>query len=572
MKYWNYHRYDKYIAVILVLITIMAVVFSYEAIVTPDYCVYTLNDKWSISKNGEKLDASELAKAPVGIVNTGEVIRLSREIPDIGVDNPCIMFYSIHAIVDVAVDGRKIYAFGHDYYGAGRTVPKRYHAIPLGTGATGKQLEITLTGTCNGSFSGLFNMYIGDRSGIFIKRTLTMRVNLLFGTFLILLGLILMILSPYLVIYHHNDLRLFFCGFISLLLGIYNYSYYGLIDYLTGNAYLNTICEYSSLFNIPTALLGYLMSAFGGRAKKAFRVMFVVNIAVFLSMAALCFTGVSKISDFTGLLHSMALIETLFCLFTIARDYFDKRKETGKIVLTTENVFLAGMVIFMLLSLVDIAIYNYEKYFSTKGESYARLDGFTVGAVIFVSGLLVSYLLYNIQNSNMDNLQKKLTNLAFNDSLTGLSNRARCEQVMDILSGDHRPYTIISLDLNRLKEVNDQYGHHEGDRLLTGFSTILTDCFWDANLIGRMGGDEFIVIMTDEHATSCTRRIHEFYSMLNEWNRKEQVFSYSASYGYAYSYEVPTGSAQEVYMLADSRMYEMKREHHNTHKEVSGNA
>ena len=52
--------------------------------------------------------------------------------------------------------------------------------------------------------------------------------------------------------------------------------------------------------------------------------------------------------------------------------------------------------------------------------------------------------------------------------------------------------------------------------------------------------------------------------MINDWNRKEQRFQYSASYGYAYSYEVPSGSAQEVYMLADNRMYEMKREHQNS--------
>lgn len=87
-----------------------------------------------------------------------------------------------------------------------------------------------------------------------------------------------------------------------------------------------------------------------------------------------------------------------------------------------------------------------------------------------------------------------------------------------------------------------------------------------------MGGDEFIVILTDERSTGVTRRIHELYSLINEWNHKEQVFKYSASYGYAYSYEVTSGSSQEVYMLADSRMYEMKKEHHNTHKGVNGNA
>ena len=174
-------------------------------------------------------------------------------------------------------------------------------------------------------------------------------------------------------------------------------------------------------------------------------------------------------------------------------------------------------------------------------------------------------------------MQERLSDFAYTDPLTGLSNRARCEQVMNVISQDRSIYVIISIDLNKLKMVNDTYGHHEGDRLLTGFATILTDCFWDANLIGRMGGDEFVVIMLGEHASSCTKRIHEFHALMSDWNRKEQIFQYSASYGYAYSYEVPNGSSNEVYMLADSRMDEMKKEHHGRKEmemgmEVNANA
>ena len=192
--------------------------------------------------------------------------------------------------------------------------------------------------------------------------------------------------------------------------------------------------------------------------------------------------------------------------------------------------------------------------------------GFTFGALLFVSCLIISYLFYSIYNNNYASMKRQMVDLAYTDPLTGLANRARCEQIMQVISNEHSLYTIFSIDLNKLKVVNDTYGHHEGDRLLTGFSTILTNCFWDANLIGRMGGDEFIVILLDEQAAHCTKRIHEFYALLADWNRKEQVFQYSASYGYAYSYEVPNSSAQEVYMLADSRMYEMKKEHHQSNE------
>ena len=257
----------------------------------------------------------------------------------------------------------------------------------------------------------------------------------------------------------------------------------------------------------------------------------------------------------------MAISEGLLSIGVIIFDYVRKWRASTKHTINSDFVFLLGVIIFMTLSIIDIFKYNYEKYVGLRGEGYATITGFTIGSLILVGSLLISYLLYIIYNANMDTMQSRITSLAFTDPLTGLANRARCEQVLDMLTENHTSYTIISLDLNKLKVVNDTLGHHEGDRLIAGFATILSDCFWDANLVGRMGGDEFLVVLTDDRALNCTRRIHELYSMINDWNRKETHFQYSSSYGYAYSYEVPSGSAHEVYMLADSRMYEMKREH-----------
>ena len=260
----------------------------------------------------------------------------------------------------------------------------------------------------------------------------------------------------------------------------------------------------------------------------------------------------------------MAGSEAAFAVAMIIKTFISSYKNKKKRLVTSDNVFALGLLILMMMSILDIVKYNYRKFTPDISDSVASINGFMFGSLIFVSGLLVSYMLYVIYNSDLDTMQNKISSLAYTDPLTGLANRARCEQVMEMLTSEHGSYTIISLDLNKLKEVNDNLGHHEGDRLIAGFATILSDSFWDANLVGRMGGDEFIVVLTEDRALNCTRRIHNLYSMINDWNRKEQHFQYSASYGYAYSYEVPSGSAQEVYMLADNRMYEMKREHQNS--------
>lgn len=574
MKLWNYRRSHRIVAafILLTALAVIALLFS-KSYLQPTFAIYDLNEGWDISLNGVKQSSTSLLDSNVGVIGTGDVITISQTLPDFKLDSPCVCTVSIHAMIDAYLDDELIYSFGRDYLYAEKTVPKKENYFPLGKDYVGKKLTIVLSGSRRDTFTGVSPVTVGERSDLLSYHMIKNRFNILAGMFLIVLGLVLMVLSPYMIVYHSNDFRLFFSGLVSLLFGVYTYAFYGLIDFIIDNPLTNTICEYSALYNIPTAILGYLMSIYHGKLKKIFRFLFLVNIAVFLTVFFLCVMGKYRIFEFTALLHGMAMSEAVFSTIVIITDEYKMKKEKGQWAFTSGNVFSIGLISFIALSLFDIVKYNYSKYLGAGGEPTSTINGFVLGAIFLVSSLLISYILYIIYNSDLDSMQNKIASLAYTDPLTGLANRARCEQVMDMLSQEHIAYAIISLDLNKLKEVNDTLGHHEGDRLLQGFATILSDCFMDANLVGRMGGDEFLVIMTDDRALGTTRRIHDFYSMINDWNHKEQMFQYSASYGYAYSYEVPTGSAQEVYMLADNRMYEMKKEHHNDkHKEVIKNA
>ncbi|MBQ8030401.1 MAG: GGDEF domain-containing protein [Butyrivibrio sp.] len=564
MKLWNYRRLEKLIPAFVLIAIVAFVILSSNKFFVSSTSRYALDDGWTITFKGDRLESTTLSNSGVGIVDAGEIVTISGTLPDVGINNPCGSMYTIHAVVDVYLDGKMIYTYGREYRENKKSVPRHLNVFPLGSDYAGKKLTIILTGSRIHSFSGLSTVIIGDKNSLFIERILSMRRNIVIGAFLIVLGVILMALSPYMFLYHNNDFRLFFSGFISLMLGLYTYSFYGIIDLITDNSRLNMIMEYSSLYNIPTAIIGYFMSVYKGNLKKAFRFLFVLNTIVYCIVFLFCVFGRGRIYEYTPILHSMAGSEGAFAVAMIIKTFIGSYKNKKKRLVPSDNVFAFGLLLLMMMSILDIIKYNYRKLTPDISDSLATINGFMFGSLIFVSGLLISYMLYVIYNSDLDTMQNKISSLAYTDPLTGLANRARCEQVMEMLTSEHGPYTIISLDLNKLKEVNDNLGHHEGDRLIAGFATILSDSFWDANLVGRMGGDEFIVVLTEDRALNCTRRIHNLYSMINDWNRKEQRFQYSASYGYAYSYEVPSGSAQEVYMLADNRMYEMKREHQNS--------
>lgn len=80
------------------------------------------------------------------------------------------------------------------------------------------------------------------------------------------------------------------------------------------------------------------------------------------------------------------------------------------------------------------------------------------------------------------------------DDLTGLYNRAAAlDRIETLLNTETRPYTLIALDVDNFKEVNDTYGHPEGDRVLKTLGTFLTKAMRSEDIIARMGGDEFAI-------------------------------------------------------------------------------
>lgn len=84
---------------------------------------------------------------------------------------------------------------------------------------------------------------------------------------------------------------------------------------------------------------------------------------------------------------------------------------------------------------------------------------------------------------------------ASHDTLTGLDNRQGVETKLQRRIDANRPFCVVMLDLNGFKQVNDAYGHQAGDDLLKQFSTELRSASRSTDVVGRWGGDEFVVIL-----------------------------------------------------------------------------
>ncbi|MBE9533070.1 MAG: diguanylate cyclase [Proteobacteria bacterium] len=105
-----------------------------------------------------------------------------------------------------------------------------------------------------------------------------------------------------------------------------------------------------------------------------------------------------------------------------------------------------------------------------------------------------------LSNNKLREQEENFKNIAHHDSLTGLANRILiAEQLHLLLAQSKRDKTnlaVLFLDLDNFKEINDNYGHQAGDELLIATAEKLRYVLRDSDVVGRFGGDEFIILMT----------------------------------------------------------------------------
>ena len=140
------------------------------------------------------------------------------------------------------------------------------------------------------------------------------------------------------------------------------------------------------------------------------------------------------------------------------------------------------------------------------------------------------------------------------DPLTGLSNRRGLALYLD---GDrrHRALSILVMDIDGLKTINDVHGHDVGDKILVGVARAASGTLRGGDLLARIGGDEFVAVVADADESAARRvadRIQEAVSRV-----KVQGVRTSVSIGYACC--GTDGDVDRVRQLADEAMYETKR-------------
>lgn len=155
-------------------------------------------------------------------------------------------------------------------------------------------------------------------------------------------------------------------------------------------------------------------------------------------------------------------------------------------------------------------------------------------------------------------LLKELHYVSLHDHLTGLYNRAYFEQQMQYLNGnDHIPVTVFVCDLDGLKAINDTLGHQLGDQLLKTAAAILSKSFNSHDIIARIGGDEFAILLPKaplHEAKIAYQRIRDAEA---EYNAQNNQIVLNISIGFAVSSQ-DSANMNDLFLTADNNMYKEK--------------
>lgn len=177
------------------------------------------------------------------------------------------------------------------------------------------------------------------------------------------------------------------------------------------------------------------------------------------------------------------------------------------------------------------------------------------GAII----LIYSYILMGRIESSRQQLEQS----SRLDTLTGLLNRRALFEISELLFSQAQrhqyPVTVMFLDLDKFKTINDSYGHSVGDQVLGECSAILKHTVRSADVAARFGGDEFVLLLPDttlDQAELAARRI------------QERVGTYAQASGYEFSITIGMGEAprhgnrlERLLQRVDAAMYQGKTNH-----------
>lgn len=352
-------------------------------------------------------------------------------------------------------------------------------------------------------------------------------------------------------------LALFLASFVLWGLG-----YHHMLGFWIPSDNLCAIIEYGSLFFLPAPLLYYLYLSENERRRKAIYHRLSQWFLLLFTSAMLLHLGTPlTLDDILPLLHLSILLACLFvCWYQL--------HPLGKEEIWT-FIIRWGILISVGAAGIDTAQYYIAP---THGPLQVHIMQAlaTWALLVFVLSVTLSYFFQILSQAEEAQEKKAALRVARHDVLTGLLNHGGIFHAAEKLDSE-KAYSLLFMDLNGLKEVNDLYGHMAGDKLLRHMADILRSSAGKDAACGRLGGDEFIAILPPEKTSSIPSIADEIQKKLKALKGMPQMpKDPSASFGWSIHAPAQPLTFEDHLKEADDRMYQEKAAYKKSHPVEAG--
>jgi len=227
--------------------------------------------------------------------------------------------------------------------------------------------------------------------------------------------------------------------------------------------------------------------------------------------------------------------------------------------------------IVVIITLVSIFLAIVSDYFIAKllGHNFSPSQDLLRAGIIplliapFISWYLVGLLF------ELEKLEKEMNVLATFDDLTGVYNRRAFYKISECLHtyslNKKEPYSLLIIDLDLFKRINDTYGHSAGDKVLQSFSQIAKELSRSSDILGRIGGEEFAFFLPNTTVQQARRFSQRLLTGINAAvvNFEEKPIRFSVSIGICIHSGDHDTSLHEVLQNADKALYQAKENGRN---------
>ena len=520
--------------------------------------VSALDSGWNVNYNGKEILDVEFSKLRnyINTTHKGDRIILSREINSL--DDyyaPTVFFETRFSAFRIMFNDYLVEEKFFDLYEKGEFVGCDFCMIALPANVDNGILKIELLVSENNAYNYYEAPRIGEFSDTFLYMAFTNMFVFITAAFLVIFGLLFLAIS---ICFRSTvpEINMQIFASISYIeLGIWFLAQFKLLDLFIDTHNHQTEIEYISLYLVVPSMYMVMGCMQNYLKSKLFIFFSTCGSAISVIPIISHFLKIAHINVFLPLIQLNAIIFFWYMMVKLLKD-----SKNG--ILTTYQIIQLSGQLSLYLSFIFNVIFYYLEVMGISRQIMLSKKAVPIGALMMVFASLINYYIYISESYGRHKENESLAHLAYADGLTNLPNRSRYEKYLADLSAEKKDFCVISIDLNGLKRINDSMGHLEGDKYLKEFSNILEKVFNGKGFVARIGGDEFVAILTDDNLYDAKALIGELERELSILNEKDPVIKRSVATGYAFKSEISETDIYAVYLLADERMYENKSKMH----------